>query len=426
MSADEQLEALGELGVVRLLLGERGNLERMIAHEGGLHELLLGHGLENLADELALAPCVFRMSAVFLQDGDELLARAIEGHFLARVLTCKLHHGRAAPFARQVDLGALVGDLQRAARLHGGCLDEALREVHHAVKVRERLVGLHRGELGVVVWVHALVAELAANFEDLLETAHEQALQGKLGRDAQEVVAVERVEVRDERLCVRAAQDRMQKRRFDLVEALLLHVAADGCHDLETLLERALDLGVHDKVDIALAITRLLVGQAVELLRQRAQRLGQKLVARDGDGKLAALRAHHGAVHADPVTHVEVFHRGEDFLAERVDAAEQLDVARRVAQLEEGDLALNALGHDAARHVDFVLGGGAVFERGILLIEISQVMRVVERVAVGVLPRLDKRRALRLANLDRVVFDYLLGSFVSHTYPSARSSKSSS
>ena len=277
-----------------------------------------------------------------------------------------------------------------------------------------------------MVRVHALVAELAADFEDLLETAHEQALQGQLGRDAQKVVAVERVEVRDERLCVRTAQDRMQKRRLDLVETLLLHVAADGSHDLETLLERALDLGVHDKVDVALTIARLLVGQAVEFLRQRAQRLGQKLVARDGDGKLAALRAHHGAVHADPVTHVEVFHRGEDFLAECVDAAEQLDVARRVAQLEERDLALNALGHDAARHVDFVLGGGTVFERGVLLVEVGQVMRVVERVAVGVLPRLDKRRALRLANLDRVIFDYLLGSFVSHTYPSVRSSKSSS
>ena len=122
-------------------------------------------------------------------------------------------------------------------------------------------------------------------------------------------------------------------------------------------------------------------------------------------------------MNADPVAHVEVFHCSEDFLAECVDAAEQLDVARRVAQLEERDLALDALGHDTARHIDLVLGGGAVFERGVLLVEVGQVMRVMERVAVGILPSLDKRRTLRLANLDRVVFDYLLGSFVSHTYP---------
>ena len=277
-----------------------------------------------------------------------------------------------------------------------------------------------------MVRVHAFVAELATDFENLLETAHEQALQGQLGRDAQEVVTVERVEVRNERLRVRAAQNRMQKRRLHLVEALLLHIAADGSHDLKALFERALDLGIHNKVDVALAIARLLVGQAVELLRQRAQRLGQKLVARDGDGELSALRAHHGAVNADPVAHVEVFHCSEDFLAECVDAAEQLDVARRVAQLEERDLALDALGHDTARHIDLVLGGGAVFERGVLLVEVGQVMCVMERVAVGIFPSLDKRRALRLANLDRVVFNYLLGSFFSHANPSARSLESSS
>ena len=58
--------------------------------------------------------------------------------------------------------------------------------------------------------------------------------------------------------------------------------------DLKAPFERALDLGIHNKVDVALAIARLLVGQAVELLWQRAQRLGQKLVARDGNGELTA------------------------------------------------------------------------------------------------------------------------------------------
>ena len=58
---------------------------------------------------------------------------------------------------------------------------------------------LHGGELRVVVRVHALVAELTADLEHLLETAYEQALERQLGGDAQEVVAIERVEVRDER-----------------------------------------------------------------------------------------------------------------------------------------------------------------------------------------------------------------------------------
>ena len=66
MAADEQLEALGELGVVRQLLGQRGDLQRMLGDEHGLDELLLGHGLEDLGDELALAPCVLGASAVLL------------------------------------------------------------------------------------------------------------------------------------------------------------------------------------------------------------------------------------------------------------------------------------------------------------------------------------------------------------------------
>ena len=121
-----------------------------------------------------------------------------------------------------------------------------------------------------MVGVHALVAELAADLEHLLEAAHDEALQVQLGGDAQVEVLVERVVVRDEGPRVRAAEDGMQDGRLHLVVAVILHVAADGGHDLEALLERAFHLGVHDEVHVALAVTGLLVGQAVELLGQGA------------------------------------------------------------------------------------------------------------------------------------------------------------
>ena len=70
-----------------------------------------------------------------------------------------------------------------------------------------------------MVRIHALVAELTADLEHLLETAHEQTLQRQLRGDAQVVVAIKRVEVRDEGLRVRAADDGMQKRRLYLVVA---------------------------------------------------------------------------------------------------------------------------------------------------------------------------------------------------------------
>ena len=249
---------------------------------------------------------------------------------------------------------ALILHLQRAARGKRRRLDDALRELHHAFEVTERLVELHGGELGVMIRIHALVAELAPDLEHLLEAAHDEALEVQLGGDAQVEVLVERVVVRDEGARVRAAEDGVQDGRLHLEVAVILHKATDGGHDLEALRERVLDLGVHYQVDVALAIARLLVSQAVELLGQGAQALGQQFEGLDRHGELAALRAHHGADDADPVAYVEVLELGERFLAQRVDTAEQLHVARRVAQLEEGELALVALGHDAASDLHLV------------------------------------------------------------------------
>ena len=381
----------------------------MLGDEHGLDELLLGHGLENLGDELALAPCIFGVSAILLQDGHQVLAAAVEGNLFAGVARCQAAHGLARPLAGQVDVDALVADLERAASSFGGCLDEALGEVHHAVQVGESLICLHGGELGVVIRVHAFVAELAADLEHLLETAYEQALERQLGGDAQEVVAVECVEVRDERLCVRAAQDGMQKRRFHLVEALVLHVAADGGDDLEALLEDLLDFGIHDQIDVTLAITRLLVRQAVELLGQRANGLAEQLEGRHGHGQLTATRAHHSALDADPVAHIKVLQAAEGLFAQLVDAAEQLHVARGVAQAQKGDLALNALGHDAAGDLDQVLGGVPVLKVRVQLLELGQVMAVVERMAIGVLACIEHGLALGLAHLDGIVFDNFRG-----------------
>ena len=113
------------------------------------------------------------MAAVFFQNGHQLVASAVEGHLLAGVLAGQLHHGGAAPVAGQVYRRSLVLDLKGAAGRLGRGLDAALGEIHHGVEVAEGLVGLHGGELGVVVRIHALVAELTADLEHLLETAHE-------------------------------------------------------------------------------------------------------------------------------------------------------------------------------------------------------------------------------------------------------------
>jgi len=415
VTADVELEAVRDVRVLRLLLGQRRDLKRVIGHEDRLDQLALAGLLEDLGDELALAPLLFHLDADALRDGAQVLEAAVERDVLARTLGGELDHGLAGPGALEVDDLVLIRNLQRAAGCHGSGLNDAFRQLHHALEVAEGAVGLHRGELGVVRLVHALVAEDAAELVHALETAHEQALQRQLGGDAQVVVAVERVQVRHERLGVRAAHDRLQERGLHLVVAqLVLHVAADGGNDLRAFLEDFLHLGVRDEVDVALAVADFLVREAVELLGQRAQALRQQLEALDGNGELAAAGLHNRAPHADPVAHVEVLQLRVGVLAERVDAAEQLDLAGGVAHGQEAHLALDALRDDATAHLHGILGGLAVLELRICRLDVSRVMRVVEGVAVGVLPRLDHRRALCLAHLDGIVFDFLNLVFLCH------------
>jgi hypothetical protein len=121
----------------------------------------------------------------------------------------------------------------------------------------------------------ALVAEVLAQLVDPLEPADDAALEVQLGGDPQVHVAVERVEVRDERPRQRAAVERLQHRRLDLEEAVLIEVAADGRDDLRAGDEDLAGLLVGHQVELALAQPRLLVGEAVELVGRRAQRLGQ-------------------------------------------------------------------------------------------------------------------------------------------------------
>ena len=124
--------------------------------------------------------------------------------------------------------------------------------------------------------VHALVAEGAAQLKDALVPAHQQALEVELGRDAQVEVMVEGVVVGDERLGRGAALDGVQQRGLDLHVSLLLEAAAHRGDHLGAGGEHPSGLWVDDKVDVALAIAQLLVGQAMELLGKGAQGLGEQ------------------------------------------------------------------------------------------------------------------------------------------------------
>ena len=397
MAADHELEAVREARVIGLALGQRADLLGVVADERGINQRGLAQLVVELEEELASAPAVLGLDAVGAAELAQVLDGRVHVHVLAHHLRRDLGEGHRAPGAAHVYLLALVRDdlvtLLAAADLARDGLEQALGEALHPVEIGVGAVGLHRGELGVVREVHALVAELAANLKDALHTAHNEALERQLGGNAQVEVAVERIEVRDEGLCVGAAENGVHHGSLDLHVAVGLHVTANQADDGAALAEHVADLGVHDEVDVALAIADLAVGEAVELLGQRSQRLGEKRELGRRNGELAATSAQHAAGCVDDVAKVQLAEKPPALLAQVVHAAEELNLTRDVFEDDKGDLALTAKRADAAGNGDYVLGVLAVGKVRIVLLELSRVGRDLASNGIGVHAHIDERLA---------------------------------
>ena len=121
-------------------------------------------------------------------------------------------------------------------------------------------------------------------------------------------------------------------------------MAADDAGALDEDLARVV---VDDQVEVAPAVARLDVGQAVELLGQRPQRLGQELPGGRPQRQLAAARPQHGALGADEVADVDVEQPLVGLLRRARRGGEELQVAGAVLDGQEGELAVLAPRHDA-------------------------------------------------------------------------------
>ena len=175
--------------------------------------------------------------------------------------------------------------------------------------------------------------------------------------------------------------------------AVGLHVTADQADDGAALAEHVADLGVHDEVDVALAIADLAVGEAVELLGQRSQRLGEKRELGGGDGELPATGAQHAPSSIDDVPEVKLAEKPPALLAQVVHAAEELNLASDVLEDDEGNLALATERADAAGDGDHVLGVLTVGKACVVLLELRRVGRDLTRNGIGVHARIDERLA---------------------------------
>jgi hypothetical protein len=131
-------------------------------------------------------------------------------------------------------------------------------------------------------------------------------------------------------------------RRLDLHEPALGEERAHRGQRPEPDREHAARVVVGDEVDVALPEPSVGVGEAVPLLRQRAQRLRQQLEALDVDRQLAPFGLHDGAGHADPVAALDAGTEAvERVVAELRLVDEQLQRPDPVADGREHQLSLH-------------------------------------------------------------------------------------
>ncbi len=256
-----------------------------------------------------------------------------------------------------------------ASRVHGGVRSISCSPYEHAQSSRDlrrqrrhqllgdreqilvggiRLVELEHGELGIVLGRDALVAEAAIELEDAVEAADHQPLQVELGRDAQIEIEVEGVVVRHERTRQRAAGDRLHHRGLDLEEAAGAKELARGVEDLGAGAEDLAHVGVHEQIEIALAVAHLDVGQAVPLLGQRTQRLGEVVDRRGEQRRLAGPGTEQPPLEARDVAEIELAKDREVVLADLVLLHVDLQPPALILQLGERRLAEVPDRHQAA------------------------------------------------------------------------------
>jgi hypothetical protein len=155
---------------------------------------------------------------------------------------------------------------------------------------------------------YAFVSEDATHLVHALETADDEPFQVQLRRDAQRQVHPERVVKRRKRLGIRAPRPRLQHRRLHLHERAVVQKPPYPAHNPRARSEHVAHFRGRDEVQIALPISRLDVGEALKLIRQRQQRLGEHLELVHDDGQLALLRPLDRPARADDIAHVAQVH----------------------------------------------------------------------------------------------------------------------
>ncbi len=111
--------------------------------------------------------------------------------------------------------------------------------------------------------------------------------------------------MRDERPCRRAAVERLHHRRLHFQKSVRLQLPPQRRDDLRPRHEHLANFRIRDQIQIALAVARLDVFQAMPFLGHREQRLRQEVQPLDMDAQFAGPGAEQVSFDADNIADVE-------------------------------------------------------------------------------------------------------------------------
>ncbi|RMS27317.1 hypothetical protein ALP71_05775, partial [Pseudomonas coronafaciens pv. garcae] len=348
-TADEQFEAVGNARVVVVATGQRRYFERVLSNEVRLLQLVLDQLFENHHLQLAQTFKAEHLGAGLLGDGTRLVdVLQIGRSQIGVVLEDRIEHRQAHERLAEVEHLVAIGHIGAAQNQLRQFTEQLLGEVHVVFVVSVRLVKLEHGELGVVPGRNAFVAEVAVDLKDFFEPADHQTLEVQLWRDTQEHFQVECIVMGFERLGSSTAGNGLQHRRFDFEEVALHQEATDMSDYLRAHAERLTHVFVDDQVDVTLTIALLGVRQAVVLVGQRAQRLGQQAHASHLDVQVTLAGTRQGAFGSDDVAQVPGFHLGQGFFGQGLAVDIDLDASGHVLNHHERA----TIEHDATGNLD--------------------------------------------------------------------------
>ena len=355
-------EPLNQAFIIRHPLRQGTEIARVIDQKSGLYERMLAKFREQLVHQFA----PIRLGRGFDSAAAHLRAQAIRvGKLLvvdAGSVQNGLAQGQARPGRRKVDGMPLPVDDWTAGHLFGGGGDHLFSAPHHIFIVGVCLVKLELCEFGIVFEADALVAEITPDLVDRGKAADDQPLQIQLEADAQIEVLVELIVVGDERLCGRAAVERLQDRRLDLEETGAVQIGAQRAHDRGPRAEKVARLFVGQQVDVSPAIAYLRIAHAMPFVRHWLERFGQEVDLVNGDAQLAAARYRQRTGCAHEITQIDkpLPHLVVPAVGQVVPLNEKLDLGAAIVQIGETDLAHHADALEPAGHTHGRLPGGAV------------------------------------------------------------------